>query len=192
MADWQLLLTDARIATLAADAPGYGEIDDAALAIADGSITWIGRRDELPEGTAEDTRSLSGKWLTPALIDCHTHLVFAGDRAAEFEQRLEGALQQYDADVVFLGVGALGSQTEDYRETYWKESIERVAPKRVVPIHWDSLTGPAEGPFTGMVRAAGLLSKGADELRPFLEEKAQDNPDIEFLTLPRFEPVVLF
>jgi imidazolonepropionase len=91
MSDWDLLLTDARIATLSADTPDYGEISDAALAILDGCIAWIGSQADLPSGSAETTRSVSGQWITPALIDCHTHLVFGGDRAQEFEQRLKGA-----------------------------------------------------------------------------------------------------
>ena len=90
MSRWDLLLTDARIATMAYDSEGYGEIVDAALAVKEGRIAWIGPQDELPQDQAEQTRSLAGRWLTPALIDCHTHLVFGGDRAAEFEQRLEG------------------------------------------------------------------------------------------------------
>jgi L-ascorbate metabolism protein UlaG (beta-lactamase superfamily) len=105
---------------------------------------------------------------------------------------VEGALDGYDADVVFLGVGALGSQTNAYRETYWRESIERTHPTRVILIHWDSLTGPIEGPFTGEVRAAALLSKGDDKLLPFLQAKEAANPNIDFITLPRYEPVVLF
>jgi len=105
---------------------------------------------------------------------------------------VEGALEGYDADVVFLGVGALGSQTDAYRESYWKETIDRTNPTRVILIHWDSLTGPAEGPFTGMVRAAALLSKGSDNLLPFLQAKQTANPNIDFITLPRYAPVVLF
>jgi hypothetical protein len=54
------------------------------------------------------------------------------------------------------------------------------------------LTGPAEGPFTGQVRAASWIAGGAAETRAFLEKKDRDNPDIEFVTLPRFDPVVLF
>ena len=105
---------------------------------------------------------------------------------------IDGALEEYDADVVFLGVGALGSQTDDYREQYWKETVERTSPSRVIPIHWDSLTGPNQGPFTGPVTAAALLSKGSGATRPFLETKAAENPGIEFITLPRYAPVVLF
>ena len=89
MPGWDLLLTNARAATMAGG--GYGVIDDASVAIADGRIAWIGPAADLPAGTAGDTYSLDGRWLTPALVDCHTHLAFAGNRAAEFEQRLKGA-----------------------------------------------------------------------------------------------------
>jgi len=106
MADWDLLLSDAHIATMAANAPGYGEISDAALAMRDGRIAWIGSREELPEGDATRTLSLEGRWLTPALIDCHTHLVFGGDRSAEFEQRLEGASYE---DIAKAGGGIMST-----------------------------------------------------------------------------------
>jgi len=88
---WDLLLTDANLATMQASTGAYGIIEDAALAISDGRIAWLGAKSDLPKATAAETRSLAGRWLTPALIDCHTHLVFAGDRAQEFEQRLGGA-----------------------------------------------------------------------------------------------------
>jgi len=106
MADWDLLLTDSQIATMAAAAPGYGEISDAALAISDGKIAWIGAQKELPDGAATETRSLEGRWLTPALIDCHTHLVFGGDRSGEFEQRLEGASYE---DIARAGGGIMST-----------------------------------------------------------------------------------
>ncbi len=90
MADWDLLLTDVRIATLRGDAADYGVIEDGALAIADGNIAWLGPLSERPENDARETRSLDNRWITPALIDCHTHLIFGGNRAAEYEQRLAG------------------------------------------------------------------------------------------------------
>ena len=92
MESWDLLLTDARIATMRAGAPApYGAIADGALAIRDGEIAWVGSGSDLPPHRVRKTRSLGGRWLTPALIDCHTHLVFGGDRGAEFEARLAGA-----------------------------------------------------------------------------------------------------
>lgn len=99
-----LLLTDARIATMAGE--DYGVIDDGAVAIAEGKITWIGPRSELPATAARTTRSLAGRWITPALIDCHTHLVFGGDRADEFEQRLRGASYE---DVARAGGGIMST-----------------------------------------------------------------------------------
>jgi imidazolonepropionase len=62
-----------------------------AVAIADGRIAWIGPAAEMPHQAAATTRSVEGRWISPALIDCHTHLIFGGNRAAEFEQRLNGA-----------------------------------------------------------------------------------------------------
>lgn len=90
MADWDLLLTDMRIATLRDAAADYGVIENGALAIADGKIAWLGPLSERPANDAHETRSLDNRWITPALIDCHTHLIFGGDRAAEYEQRLAG------------------------------------------------------------------------------------------------------
>jgi imidazolonepropionase len=91
MAQWDLVLTDARIATMRRNAADYGVINDGAIAIADGSIAWVGAAADIPSRGAAESRSVQGKWITPALIDCHTHLVFGGDRAGEFEQRLQGA-----------------------------------------------------------------------------------------------------
>ena len=84
MADWDLLLTDCRVATMRVDVPDYGvtrEPGDGAVAVKDGRIAWIGHTAELPSDSYVEKRSLDGRWITPALIDCHTHLVFGGDRA---------------------------------------------------------------------------------------------------------------
>ncbi len=90
MQDWDLLLTDVHIATMSEGPAAYGIVENGALAISDSNIAWVGPASELPANNSRETRSLNGGWLTPALIDCHTHLVFAGNRAAEFEQRLRG------------------------------------------------------------------------------------------------------
>jgi len=103
-----------------------------------------------------------------------------------------GGLEGFTADIVFLGTGGIGSQTADYRESYWRETVALTNPSRVIPIHWDSLTGPIEGPFTGPVQAAGFLAEGGDLTLEFLKEKEAANPGIEFLTLPRYDEVVLF
>ena len=90
MPSWDLLLTNARIATMQPTDVPYGVMESASVGIADGQIAWIGPESELPSPVTCKTLSLNGRWLTPALIDCHTHLVFGGDRAEEFEQRLGG------------------------------------------------------------------------------------------------------
>lgn len=105
---------------------------------------------------------------------------------------VEGALQGLSADTVFLGVGGLGSQTAEYRETFWRETVDAVHPSRIIPIHFDSLTAPVEGLFRGELLALSLLSGGGDDTRSFLRDKEAANPGLRFSTLPRFEEVVLF
>jgi len=103
-----------------------------------------------------------------------------------------GGLAGLPADKVFLGVGGLGTQSEDYRDDYWRETVGISGAKHVIPIHFDTLTGPIEGPFSGEVRAAAFLSSGGDLTREFLEEKLLENPGMRFTTLPRYDEVVLF
>ncbi|GAB3268731.1 imidazolonepropionase [Chitinimonas naiadis] len=70
----------------------YGVLRDAALLMRDGRIAWLGREADLPADLGEyEVVDGEGGWLTPGLIDCHTHLVFGGDRSHEFEMRLNGA-----------------------------------------------------------------------------------------------------
>ena len=69
----------------------FGAVEDGAILIRDGRIAWAGPRADLPAHEAVQTDRLAGRWVTPGLIDCHTHLVFGGDRSGEFEQRLNGA-----------------------------------------------------------------------------------------------------
>ncbi|MGG7595485.1 imidazolonepropionase [Pseudomonas sp. B21-023] len=68
----------------------YSVIEDAAIVTSAGLIEWIGARDEVPPVAADRVVDLGGAWVTPGLIDCHTHAVFGGNRSGEFEQRLEG------------------------------------------------------------------------------------------------------
>ena len=89
---WDGLLVNARLVTLAGDA-GYGVIEDGALGWHDGMIVFAGHRTDLPAppaSLADERVDAQGEWVTPGLIDCHTHVVFGGDRAGEFEQRLQG------------------------------------------------------------------------------------------------------
>lgn len=104
---WDALLLNASLATL--DGDGYGAIDDGALAWKDGTLTFVGSRSALPDAPdalAHETIDAGGAWVTPGLIDCHTHLAFADDRAHEFELRLQGA--SYEA-IARAGGGILSS-----------------------------------------------------------------------------------
>jgi len=87
------LLTNLRIATMAdTNSASYGLVENAAVAISGGKVMWIGAEAEIPAAHARLPRtSFDGRLLTPGLIDCHTHIVFGGNRAAEFEMRLNGA-----------------------------------------------------------------------------------------------------
>ena len=96
--------------------PPTGRSRTGALAIAGGLIAWIGPASALPRGEARETRSLEGRWITPALIDCHTHLVFGGDRGAEFEARLQGTSYESIADAgggIMSTVRATRAASED-------------------------------------------------------------------------------
>jgi imidazolonepropionase len=89
---WDLMLVDCHVATMdpAVTAP-FGAIENGAIGIMEGRIVRVGRRSELAGYRAKKVEALGGAWVTPGLIDCHTHLVFGGNRAHEFEARLEGA-----------------------------------------------------------------------------------------------------
>lgn len=101
-----LLLTDATLATMER---GYGLVRNAAVAMEDGLVLWAGPAEALPPHLAALPRlSAAGRLVTPALIDCHSHIVFGGHRAAEFEMRLQGATYE---DVARAGGGILSTVT---------------------------------------------------------------------------------
>lgn len=90
MLHWDSLWTNVHLATMC-DGDGYGTIRDAAIAVRDGKIAWLGASAALPdEYVADEKHDGKGCWLTPGLIDCHSHIVYAGNRSDEFEARLNG------------------------------------------------------------------------------------------------------
>lgn len=94
---FDLVLTNVNIATLDEQLDNeYGQIENAALGIANGKIVWCGKASDFPAFDSLQTPIINakGKWITPSLIDCHTHIVFGGNRANEFEMRLKGASYQ--------------------------------------------------------------------------------------------------
>ncbi|MCW5773874.1 MAG: imidazolonepropionase [Rhodospirillaceae bacterium] len=86
-----ILLRNARLATLAPGLPGLGIVENGAVLIEDGHIAFAGEERDAAVPANARVVDCEGRWITPGLIDCHTHLVFAGDRADEFEKRLGGA-----------------------------------------------------------------------------------------------------
>ena len=123
---WDRLLVDCNIATMDPAVPGpFGAIENGAIGIQDGRIVRVGRRVELAGYQAQKVEALGGAWVTPGLIDCHTHLVFGGDRAGEFEQRLEG--RSYE-EIAAAGGGIL-STVRATREASLEELIEASRPR---------------------------------------------------------------
>ena len=108
-----LVLTDCTLATMTPDGSPYGLVSKGAAAIDGGKIAWAGPAGELPDRYAKaETIRLSGRLITPGLIDCHTHVVFGGNRAKEFEQRLNGASYE---DIAKSGGGIMSTVTETRR-----------------------------------------------------------------------------
>ncbi|HEV2554055.1 MAG TPA: imidazolonepropionase [Bosea sp. (in: a-proteobacteria)] len=103
------LWTRARLATMAPSvAAPYGAVDDGVVAARGGRILYAGPRSEAPAFAAAETIDCGGRWITPGLIDCHTHLVYGGDRAHEFELRLQGASYE---EIARAGGGILSTVT---------------------------------------------------------------------------------
>ncbi|MDQ3125215.1 MAG: imidazolonepropionase [Pseudomonadota bacterium] len=100
------LIADCRLATMVEGGEAYGAVEDGALLVRDGRIVWAGARGDLPAHEATETDRLDGRWVTPGLVDCHTHLVFGGDRSGEFEQRLGGATYE---EIARAGGGIVSS-----------------------------------------------------------------------------------
>lgn len=106
---WDSLWINVHLVTmdLQRDPHGYGEIRDAAIAVQDGKIAWLGAMADLPDGyQAQAVFDGKGAWLTPGLIDCHTHMVYAGNRSHEFEARLNGVAYE---DIARQGGGIVST-----------------------------------------------------------------------------------
>ena len=114
-------------ADLATLRDGYAAIPDGVLAVTNGRISWVGPRSEWP-GTARVEHDARGAWITPALIDCHTHLVYAGNRAHEFELRLKGSSYE---DIAKAGGGILSTVRSTRAAS--EEELLATARKRIQP-----------------------------------------------------------
>jgi imidazolonepropionase len=105
----QTLLTDLTLVSMTAGGAPYGLVEDAAIAVKGGRIAWAGAAADLPSQYAGWPRAdMGGRLVTPGLIDCHTHIVFGGNRAREFEMRLEGATYE---EIARAGGGIVSTVT---------------------------------------------------------------------------------
>lgn len=125
---WDGLLLNCRVATMTGPANSIGIIENAALGWRDGKICYVGAQSQLsdsPDLLARRVESIEGGWITPGLVDCHTHLVFAGNRANEFEQRLHGASY---ADISRAG-GGIASTVRATRAASDEELLAASLPR---------------------------------------------------------------
>ena len=130
MADWDTIWINANLATMAGTGMPYGQIENGAIAAKCDRIVWVGSMDALtgkPDTLANDVVDIAGKWITPGLIDCHTHLVFGGSRASEFEQRLQGVSYE---EIARAGGGIVSTMTatrEASEEALVRASLPRLS-----------------------------------------------------------------
>ena len=118
-----LVVDNCNLATM--NGPLYGAIEDGMVATRDGRIAWVGARADAPDFAARDHIDGGGGWLTPALIDCHTHLVHGGNRAGEFEMRLQGASYE---EIARAGGGIL-STVRATREASEEQLLASARPR---------------------------------------------------------------
>jgi len=145
--------------------PGaFGAIEDGSIAIQDGRIVRVGRRVELAGNRARSLESLGGAWVTPGLVDCHTHLLFAGNRAGEFEERLKGATYEQIA----AAGGGIASTVAAVRDASTSELVRQSRPRLEMLMRGGVTTVEIKSGYgldwvneRKMLEAAGLLGEGA-------------------------------
>jgi imidazolonepropionase len=177
---------------------GYGEVHDAAIAVAAGRIAWLGARAEAPGGAAA-VHDCRGRWLTPGLVDCHTHIVHAGNRSEEFEARLNGATYE---DIARAG-GGISSTVRATRAASDNELLRQSLPRvksllaeGVTTIEIKSGYGLAPDAEARMLRVARRIGEllpvrvattflGAHALPPEFAGRADDYIDEVCAMLPQ-------
>jgi imidazolonepropionase len=154
------VFTNARLATMAPDLPGLGVVERGMVAEVAGRIVYAG--DMVPCDSAKMV-DCGGRWITPGLIDCHTHLVYAGDRAAEFDARLDGATYE---DIARAGGGIMA--TVNATRAAGQGELVAAAAKRLAPLLAEGVTtveiksgyGLAVEPELKLLRAIRELARG--------------------------------
>lgn len=126
MAQVDQLLVNARLATMVQNDVPYGLIENGALALSNGTVAWVGTSNDLPaEYKHFSEHDLGGRLVTPGLIDCHTHIVHGGDRAREFEMRLNGASYE---EIARAGGGIVSTVTAT-RAASEQQLLESALPR---------------------------------------------------------------
>ncbi|MCK0511519.1 imidazolonepropionase [Aromatoleum buckelii] len=188
MAAWDLLFRRVHLATFAGDEP-YGMLRDGALAVRAGRIVWLGAERDLPrEARAAQEIDGAGRWLLPGLIDCHTHLVHAGNRAQEFELRLQGASYEEIARAgggIRATVAATRAADEEALVAASRPRLDRLIAEGVTTVEIKSGYGLELSAERRMLRAARTLGDtapvrvtttflGAHALPPEYDGRADD------------------
>ncbi len=162
---WDTLWTNAKVATLRGGR--YSALAPGAVAAEGGKIVWVGAPADLPgrpAARAREVHDLRGRWITPGLIDCHTHLVYAGTRAHEFELRLQGATY---AEIARAGGGIVAtvSATREAPEAELVDTasrrLKRLLDEGVTTIEIKSGYGLRTDAELKQLRAARLLGAAA-------------------------------
>lgn len=163
-----VVLTSLRAATMIPGADPYGLVDDAALVLIGGKIAWVGAQADLPSDYAAlPVRDMGGRLLTPALVDCHTHVIHGGNRAAEFQMRLQGASYE---EVARAGGGIVSTVTatrgasEDELVAAALPFVDAMIAEGVAVIEIKSGYGLEQDTELRMLRAARRIG----QLRPVL------------------------
>ena len=125
---WHTLYLNINLATMNDGNKSYGSIEQAALAISHNKIAWFGTMSELPHYDKNKVNVIEGKnqWLTPGLIDCHTHIIYGGNRAHEFELRLQGASYEEIANAGGGIVSTVNATRQASEEELYQSALKRL------------------------------------------------------------------
>ncbi|MBB3772901.1 imidazolonepropionase [Angulomicrobium tetraedrale] len=143
----------ARLATLAPSREGLGVIEDGVIASLDGRIVHVGPASDAPDFAADEVVDVEGRWITPGLIDCHTHLIFGGNRAHEFELRLAGASYE---EIARAGGGIVSTMAATRAAS--EEELVALALPRLDALIAEGVTTLEVKSGYGLSRAAELAS----------------------------------
>jgi imidazolonepropionase len=192
---WDRLWINLRLATLEPGSVPYGAVADGAIAAERGRIAFVGPRTALParpEAVAREVIDAAGRWMTPGLVDCHTHIVFAGNRAEEFELRLKGATYEELArrgGGIRSTVAKTRAASEEALYQSARERLAYLAAEGVTTVEIKSGYGLATESESKMLRVARRLGRelaldvaatflGAHAVPPEYEGRQSDYIDL--------------